>query len=169
MSRVRDESLSSLVGDQQQHSSLRVLLLSVCPRVCRNGHNSDLRPCELLNASAIDQKKNSSVISPHVARSKGGNIWMSILSRSCLCVASVKNWPIKQSNISAYNNSSSSMETVSGIPEEVPQDYKDKLGALQKQIKILLQNHQVWWSSNIINECSVSTSAQTRSFILPDS
>ena len=29
------------------------------------------------------------------------------------------------------------------LPDEVPQQYKDQLNTFQKQIKILLQNHQV--------------------------
>ena len=35
------------------------------------------------------------------------------------------------------------MQTFDGIPEIVPQEYKDQLEKFQIQIKILLQNHQV--------------------------
>jgi len=32
---------------------------------------------------------------------------------------------------------------LSGIPEEVPQEYKDQLLKFQNQIKVLLQNYQI--------------------------
>ena len=35
------------------------------------------------------------------------------------------------------------MADISGIPETVPQEYRDQLQKFQSQIKILLQNHQV--------------------------
>ena len=38
------------------------------------------------------------------------------------------------------------MEDLSGIPEEVPQEYKDQLVKFQTQIKVLLQNYQVSFS-----------------------
>ena len=51
---------------------------------------------------------------------------------------------ITNGNSLRMTNKSTSMESPSaGIPEEVPQEYKDQLGSLQTQIKILLQNHQV--------------------------
>ena len=38
---------------------------------------------------------------------------------------------------------SPAMADISGIPETVPQEYRDQLQKFQSQIKILLQNHQV--------------------------
>ena len=46
---------------------------------------------------------------------------------------------------------SPAMADISGIPETVPQEYRDQLQKFQSQIKILLQNHQVSveWSLSI--------------------
>ena len=43
------------------------------------------------------------------------------------------------------------MADVSGIPSSVPQQYKDQLQAFQSQIKILLQNHQVRFTIDILS------------------
>ena len=47
---------------------------------------------------------------------------------------------------------SPAMADISGIPETVPQEYRDQLQKFQSQIKILLQNHQV----SVANHCQSS-------------
>lgn len=46
------------------------------------------------------------------------------------------------------------MDNLSGIPEEVPQEYKDQLLKFQNQIKVLLQNYQVSYNFKLIHYLS---------------